>query len=167
MIELLISYTDTMNNTTATVEPGNCSFTECYIPQELIFIREVQIIFLLLYSVVSLTGIVGNLLIVTTVARWDQTSDSGGEKPFLTTLQNPQPSHGDQPVRVQHGPLRHDDVPHRSPPHPPHHLLRQVVPRPTPLCHPSRLPGRTTQLNTFTAEFMSCFGTKYSQQFKL
>ena len=69
MIELLISYTDTMNNTTATVEPGNCSFTECYIDQELIFIREVQIIFLLLYSVVSLTGIVGNLLIVTTVAR--------------------------------------------------------------------------------------------------
>ena len=53
-----------MKNTT-----GNCSFTECYIDQELIFIREVQITFLLLYTLVSLMGIVGNLLVVITVVR--------------------------------------------------------------------------------------------------
>ena len=58
-----------MNNTTSLAETGNCSFTECYIDQELIFIREVQMIFLLLYSLVSMVGIVGNLLIVITVAR--------------------------------------------------------------------------------------------------
>ena len=48
---------------------GNCSFTECYIDQELIFIREVQITFLLLYTLVSLMGIVGNLLVVITIVR--------------------------------------------------------------------------------------------------
>ena len=53
-----------MKNTT-----GNCSFTECYTDQELIFVREVQIIFLLLYSLVSIMGTVGNLLIVITVVR--------------------------------------------------------------------------------------------------
>ena len=64
-----------MDNKTALVETANCSFTECYIHQELIFVREVQVIFLLLYALVSIMGIVGNLLIVITVARSEQTEN--------------------------------------------------------------------------------------------
>ena len=54
-----------MNNT------NNCSDDECYttVDQEIIFIPEVQIIFFVLYGLVSIIGAIGNLFIVITVIR--------------------------------------------------------------------------------------------------
>ena len=51
---------------------NNCSEDDdCYrtIEQDIIFIPEVQIIFLVLYGIVSIIGAVGNLFIVITVIR--------------------------------------------------------------------------------------------------
>ena len=60
-----------INNTTDVFDDEDCSFDNCYTEQALIFIPEVQIIFLILYGIVSLVGIVGNLFIVITVIRYD------------------------------------------------------------------------------------------------
>ena len=59
-----------INNTTYVLNDEECSFDNCYTEQALIFIPEVQIIFLILYGIVSLVGIVGNLFIVITVVRY-------------------------------------------------------------------------------------------------
>ena len=49
---------------------NNCSEDDCYIvDQDIIFIPEVQIIFLVLYGLVSIIGAIGNLFIVVTVFR--------------------------------------------------------------------------------------------------
>ena len=61
-------------------------------------------------------------------------------------VQDTEPSQRDQPVCVQHGPVRHDDVSHRGAPHPNHHLLRQMVPGQAALRHPARLPGQSWSL---------------------
>ena len=50
---------------------SNCSKDDCYriVEQDIIFIPAVQIIFLVLYGLVSIIGAVGNLFIVITVIR--------------------------------------------------------------------------------------------------
>ena len=50
---------------------SNCSMDDCYriVEQDIIFIPAVQIIFLVLYGLVSIIGAVGNLFIVITVIR--------------------------------------------------------------------------------------------------
>ena len=58
-----------MNNTTQLLETADCNFDDCYTEQELIFISEVQIIFLVLYGLVTIIGTIGNLFIVITVLR--------------------------------------------------------------------------------------------------
>ena len=58
-----------MNNTTEPLEGFDCSFDNCYTEQEFIFIRQVQITFLVLYGLVSIIGTIGNLFIVITVVR--------------------------------------------------------------------------------------------------
>ena len=57
-----------MNHTSSNT---NCSENDCYttVEQEIIFIPEVQIIFLVLYGLVSIIGTIGNLFIVITVIR--------------------------------------------------------------------------------------------------
>ena len=58
-----------MNNNHMYYEDNDsCSFNDCN-SQALIFIPEVQITFLVLYSLVSLMGIVGNMFIIVTVVR--------------------------------------------------------------------------------------------------
>ena len=46
----------------------SCSFSDCE-TQALIFMPEVQITFLVLYSLVALVGVVGNIFIIFTVLR--------------------------------------------------------------------------------------------------
>ena len=53
-----------MNNTTELLETGECSFNNCYTEQKFIFIREVQITFLVLYGLVSIIGTVGITLVI-------------------------------------------------------------------------------------------------------
>ena len=56
-----------MNN--SSLAPECSTFDDCYTEQELIFIPEVQIVFFVLYGIVSFVGTVGNLFIVVTVIR--------------------------------------------------------------------------------------------------
>ena len=53
------------------VTGSNCTKDDCYriVEQDIIFIPAVQIIFLVLYGLVSIIGAVGNLFIVITVIR--------------------------------------------------------------------------------------------------
>ena len=57
-----------MNNTS--LAPECSTFDDCYTEQELIFIPEVQVVFFVLYGIVSFVGTVGNLFIVVTVIRY-------------------------------------------------------------------------------------------------
>ena len=56
-----------MSNTS---ECGVENYEDCFAEQKLIFIPEVQTTFLVLYAVISVAGILGNLFIVLTVIRY-------------------------------------------------------------------------------------------------
>ena len=55
-----------MNNSSS----DDCTFDACYTEQALIFVPEVQTGFLVLYGIVSLIGILGNIFILFTVIRY-------------------------------------------------------------------------------------------------